>query len=451
MDDHNFDEFVKGRLDGYEDPSFDPSALVGFHEKLAYFRPAPWYELPVSQYMMAASLTLFTVVNLYLFWPSKEEVAPSPISQKNQNQTIIDSLTVVIEQLKTESHVSTQFRDSLLNRFNSQPTFSQSASTPKLQNGGLYLGTTAEIPSDLYHALMVKRMLVTENGDAYLITPKKDHETFAGLSELDLKGVGENYPWPVAGLTDPELKSRSNETPTVIIPERRRAVSSKMRNALEKHYSKGIGIYIAPHADLVQSIFSKGDGGITPRVGVTADWVLSPSLSVETGVDYSTTSINFDRSFKDVSLPPTDPNLGAVEAVQVKNSLVSAPIAIKYRQWISEKSQAFVKLGYTPYFSIQQEYQLTYDFDRAFDPNQGFGPGPGPNPNHHHVNSIQRVNDQQYYGNTGTVSLGITRLIKNKNKLEASVFYEKSIGDIGQEKLGMQLFGLRAAYWFNLR
>ena len=448
MDDHNFDEFVKGRLDGYEDPSFDPSALEGFHEKLAYFRPAPWYELPVSQYMMAASLTLFTVVNLYLFWPSKIEIASSPITQKKTNQTIIDSLTVVIEQLKTESHVSTRFRDSLLNRFNSQPAVSQSA-TPKLQNGGLYLGTTAEIPSDLYHALMVKRMLVTENGGAFLIAPEKTSQSFAKLSELDLKGVGANYPWPAAGLSDLELKIRSDETPTVIIPERRRAVSSRMRNALEKHYSKGIGIYVAPHVDLAQSIFSKGDGGITPRVGITADWVLSPSLSVETGVDYSITSINFDRSFKDVPLPPTDPNLGAVEAVQVKNSLMSAPIAIKYRQWISEKSQAFVKAGYTPYFSLQQEYQLSYDFDRAFDPNQGFGPGP--NPNHHHVNSIQRVNDQKFYGNTSTISLGITRLVKNKNKLEAAVFYEKSIGDIGQEKLGMQLFGLRTAYWFNLR
>ena len=160
MDDQNFDDFVKGRLDGYEDPSFDPSALAGFHDKLALFHPAPWYQLPVSQYMMAASLTLFTVVNLYLFWPSKVETVDSSISQNNTNRTVIDSLTVVIEQLNENVQASRRLNDSLLTHVNSQPAVGNVTAPARPQGTGLYLGATEEIPTDLYHALLVKKMLV---------------------------------------------------------------------------------------------------------------------------------------------------------------------------------------------------------------------------------------------------------------------------------------------------
>ena len=37
------------------------------------------------------------------------------------------------------------------------------------------------------------------------------------------------------------------------------------------------------------------------------------------------------------------------------------------------------------------------------------------------------------------MSLGLTKLIKDKNKVEASLFYEKSPGLFGKEQLGMQL------------
>ena len=449
MDDQNFDDFVKGRLDGYEDPSFDPSALAGFRDKLAFYRPAPWYQVPAAQYMMAASLTLFTVVNLYLFWPSKVETVNTSSSHKNSNQTIIDSLTVVIEQLNERAQTSARVNDSLLTHLYAQPVISQVTPPARISRNGLYLGATDEIPADLYHALMVKRMLVTDKGEAYLIAPEKSSHAF-GNSDLALTDVGENYPWPVAGLSDVEVKGRK-ETPSVIIPQKQRAISSKMRNELEKHYSKGIGIYLAPHADLIKNVFSAGDGAITPRLGVTADWVLSPTLSVETGVDYSTTSVSIERNFQDVYTPGPDASLGVVERVQIRNSLLSAPLAVKYRQWVSEKSQAFVKIGYTPYLSFKQEYQFGYDFDRGPGPNQMPSPNPGYNPDHHHVNSIAQTIDRDYYGSTGTVSLGLTRLIKDKNKLEASLFYEKSIGTVGQEQLAMQLFGLRTAYWFNLR
>ena len=90
---------------------------------------------------------------------------------------------------------------------------------------------------------------------------------------------------------------------------------------------------------------------------------------------------------------------------------------------------------------------MIYDFDRGQRPT---GPQ-GPIPDHHRVSAIQTVNDGGIYGSTGTISLGITRQMKNNNKLEASLFYEKSLAAVGREKVDMQLFGIRAGYWFNLR
>ena len=117
-------------------------------------------------------------------------------------------------------------------------------------------------------------------------------------------------------------------------------------------------------------------------------------------------------------------------------------------RWISEKGKAFVGAGYTPYKSFGQEYEYTYDFDCGLHP---IG-GPNPDPDHHRVNSIQKINDRMYYRGTATASVGWTKLVKkNNNKEEASLFYEKRLGTVGQEKLGMQLFGLRTAFWFNPR
>ena len=43
MDDNRFDDIIKGKVEGYKDSSFDPSALAAFHNRMATDAGWPWY------------------------------------------------------------------------------------------------------------------------------------------------------------------------------------------------------------------------------------------------------------------------------------------------------------------------------------------------------------------------------------------------------------------------
>ena len=69
-----------------------------------------------------------------------------------------------------------------------------------------------------------------------------------------------------------------------------------MINKIEDHkYTTGIGINLAPHLDIVKGIYSQGSGGTTPRLGITAEWVVSPHWSFETSLDYFTTKLTVNE------------------------------------------------------------------------------------------------------------------------------------------------------------
>jgi hypothetical protein len=444
MDDNRFDDIIRQKLDSYEDHSFDPAALAGFHERMDGFHPVLWYQRPLSQYLVAASVALFTVVNAWLFWPSS--TAPSGAGQSDAHERILlDSMNREVTRIRTQYSLVIKERDSAVQLSLRRPRTVYVQEAAK-QGPGVYMGKASDIPADVYHALMVKRMIVTDQGYAWLVGPQKENGLYDRYAEVPVKAVGADYPWPQAGLKELSLRDEPGTLVALNKPKSNQ-ISVKMRTVIEKHYMKGIGINVAPMADLGASVFSVGEGGLAPKIGANAEWVLSPKLSVETGLAYGTTTLHTDYNFQNLSLPDPDPSLGFVEAVQIRNYLASTPLAFKYRQWYSEKGQAFVRLGYTPYYSFKQEYNTTYDFDRGQRP---LGPQ-GPMQDHHRVSAIQTVNNQGIYGSTGTISLGITRQLKNNNKIEASLFYEKSLAAVGREQVDMQLFGIRTGYWFNLR
>jgi hypothetical protein len=67
------------------------------------------------------------------------------------------------------------------------------------------------------------------------------------------------------------------------------------------------------------------------------------------------------------------------------------------------------------------------------------------------INTVEQSSIQGYYGGSITGSIGLSRLIKKKNVFEASVFYEKSLGTVGQQGLKMDQIGLRTAYLFKVK
>ena len=226
----------------------------------------------------------------------------------------------------------------IANSLNKQIAIISSTPTPtvatdKKLTSKVSIGLISSLPPQLYNVLMEKGLLITENDEAYLAPPETVNQHYRNMYLASRKTESQKL-WPELVLPEFKLKPvEIKEAPTVVAREtKHQVISAKMRNELEKHYFKGLGINVAPHADLAQAIFSQGTGLITPRAGVTVDWVISPRFSVESGIDYSTTKLVLDKNFQTITLPSSDTSLGRVERLGIKHTLLSAPIALKYRQ-----------------------------------------------------------------------------------------------------------------------
>ncbi|NOT76881.1 MAG: hypothetical protein HOP08_18305 [Cyclobacteriaceae bacterium] len=453
MDDQNFDKFIKDKLEGYQDPSFDESAMAGFHEKLSAVQPLPFYQQTWTHYLAAASIAVLTVI---LFWYSSFEKGTNNVSETNKAQLKIDSLLIVIHDLKeqvssTSSLSSSLSNDNVSNTVNQKGEEGSVIVNERTSKGSsrkmIALGRTSDLPAEISSVLMRKGMLVDDNGSAYLVAPDKEGLMYVSLDH-DQKSISSVYPSPRFNGSFVSVSRKENEVARVT-SIKKNEISSEKREDLEKHYTNGIGINLGPHADLMSQSFSKGHGLIVPRFGLLAEVVVSPKLSFEAGVDYFYTAMDFDRNFQfqTIEIPNLDYSLGTINQAHIENTILSTPISIKYRKWVSEKNQAFVRIGYTPYFSIIQEYQCGYEFNNM----SGNSYPPPYYSTNHQVTSILQVKDNFFYGNTTSVSLGLTHQIRNKDKIEGSLFYESSLAPVGHERLSMSLFGIRTAYWFRLR
>jgi hypothetical protein len=116
------------------------------------------------------------------------------------------------------------------------------------------------------------------------------------------------------------------------------------------------------------------------------------------------------------------------------------PVAFKYRQWITPAQQIFFKAGLTAYSSVDQQLQYTYQNNNS------------PGQDLIQVTALNHNDKARYFGTTAGVSVGVISKTKNpNNRVELSLFYEKSLGTVAQERLDLQLAGIRAAYWFKVK
>ena len=301
----------------------------------------------------------------------------------------------------------------------------------------LHLGSVASLPPGIVELLTENGVFDAENGEAYLILSDKirvlRHISYEGDQAQGLKLL----PQKEIELTNTQIKEIKIVAPKV---SNTMYLSSKMINKIEAYqYKKGICIALVPHIDLVQSAFSQGYGGLTPRVGLTADWIIAPHWSVETSVDYLSTDVTVKKNFSALHLINLIPELGNIESVELTTSTLSSPVNLKYRWWLTHKNQLIVRAGYTPYFSINRQYQYRQ-------------PYPGrPAGSDKTISTLQHSDDVRFYGSTFHVGIGISKMIKKKNQLEADLFYERSPGGVGNEKLGIQLYGIRTSFSFRMK
>jgi hypothetical protein len=446
MDDNNFDDLLKDKLRNYEDPTFDPSALEGLRDRLSNFQPTRWYASNGLRIAFVSSLFLLTSINTYFFIynsnPNGKNYTPLPENKRPYSKKI-DSLKAVIEQLQWKLSGQNVPLSSPVS--STSPKFQLPLSTENKSNDislfdpvyKIRLGSKENIPLTVYNELKNAGFLADEHGEVLLIVPKKTNT--ATLTNLQTSLTDLLVPTPQPGrlqLISTNTEITGAKKPMVSFIDGEPSLAAK--NTLEKHYFNNLGVQLAPHVDLVKGIFSQGSGGITPRVGLTADWLFSPRFSMESGIDYSTTK-NLLSQYEIPSYAQYNPQLGNCEAATLTNRLVSAPLGLKYRQWVSGRSQLILKGGYTPYWTLTKQSQYNYVH-------------PGSYPSDADVTTtLYNQHSIKYFGSTISIASGFTiKRDKNKGTWEALLYYEHNLGE-GFEQKSMQLIGLRTAYWFKVK
>lgn len=445
MDEHSFDSFIKDKLEGYHDPDFDPSALADLQARLAEHAPAPWYVRNRLLLSGIAAALLFTLVNSYFYFDGTSSIPKEsgPASEwVRQSQLKIDSLSAIIDGFRSQQSLLQNRMDSLQSYYNLHPVFKTvyikvPDNTPAMRARSQALGPAGEMDTAVLDLLIEKGVVHIKDGQVFLTGDSKT-QVRSGFVSTSTPLASANYFQIYPRFRWAELNSKKDSPAAV----KHQDISAKTRNELEKHYFGGLGINLAPHADFAEGLFSEGKGGIAPRIGLSAEWVLSPRWSVETSADYSTTRFNVDEHFGNFELPAYDHTYGQLLNLKTTTRLVSLPVGVRYRQWVTDKSQFFVKAGYTPYASFASRYEMMCKV-RDYTPRDA--------DDILTYTQFEERRANRFYGQTLSLTGGIIRNVYRNNKLEVALFYERSLGSVGPSNLNLQLAGIRTAYWFRLR
>jgi hypothetical protein len=244
-------------------------------------------------------------------------------------------------------------------------------------------------------------------------------------------------------LADPASISDTNQellTKNITDNKSQKALDTKTIRALEEHYRHGVGIKLGPALDVFGAKYSLGDGHLNLSGGLLADFIVSPSLGLETGLKYSTRyyAIVDPNNLTSENLPGVDPQVGTLQRAEIDYQLFEIPLTLKYRYPLSMKDHFIGGLGYSCLFYLNQDFEYTYEFD---------------NQSPHPTSIVSTVSTSQVktYPGTINISLGMSHAMKNKKIIETTLFYNHGIGTQGVEKTRAQYFGIRGTYWFTVR
>lgn len=506
MDDKQFDNIIKDKLENQPLETFDPAALADLKLRMAADMVTPWYITYRYALITAAAVVVILLFNgglFYYMWqnqpewvennttPSNNMLAHTPLidtiyvsdqSYKDelsalkkkiddllqingesvnalnragllaelyqnrakqlaselsqlQNQVVSNSIdTVYVSGPDDDRLVALQ--EELRKVYDKIDSLSNEANTVDFKEDDLVrLGAVSQLSEDILKKLEDYNLIVTKGEDVYLkpndrFIPLlyKQRGTKSGEDVLVLVPLSAENEQIVAELTTNEglIKDKAGLLPV------------KMQRELEKHYTKGVGIKVGPSIGVNKPFFDVGKGDIRPLYGMKADFIMSPSISIETGFNYTQiiNEIEGEVNLSRVAKPQFDPTRGDLIAMEVESEFIEVPLSVKYRYPISEGT-VFGSLGVSSVFYSSQ----VFDYDQSFETgSQTLGVSSGAN----FIPSAQ-------YMNYANISLGITQLVKKQNSFELAIIYQQGLQDMGESDFKNSLLGLRTAYWFKIR
>ena len=420
MDDDQFDDIIKKKVGEYQEPGFDPAAFSDLHYRLAADVVWPWYSRYRTELITGAGLALCTLIILWnQWWLSNQEhilLNDHQLASAKQSEQI-SRLQQEIDYLKTvqpDTIRITEFREQnlgmnkvLLNRIASLEA--------SLEN---YLNYSSQTKMPLL-ADSLKPALGYANS-SYVDTAK--YHTRLAPRKTEIKSARATW----------------NEK-RIDIEAKQKSLSVKAMRDIEGHYQKGIGIRVGPMLDVSKGMYAVG---ATSRVdvggGLLADFILSPSLSVETGGKFvhRVYSISDQQEIAGKKFPAVEQDLGTPKNVDIDSWILEIPINLKYRYPLSMKSHWLAGVGLSSMLFTRQ----VLEYDYAFSGNTSAS-----------IYSAYTTSGPSFYSGALNFSLGLSNETKRKRIVETSLYYQYGLRDVGAEKNQQNFVGLRGVYWFRIR
>ncbi|MDN5202368.1 hypothetical protein QQ008_13360 [Fulvivirgaceae bacterium BMA10] len=446
MDDSKFDNLIKGKVGEYEPPGFDPSALASLHHQMAATKAWPWHVRYRTELMVGAAAVLLAILILWSQWfmgnRTTEMLEKQILTLKNQNEQI-DQLRQEIDYWKSvrpDTVRITQVNEqdpllyaSLIDRIN-QLTAIRST-TSAIDDEVMFLGSEEEIPSDLFELLMREGYVKRDGKHIYLVaSPGK-------AGKLQPMGVERMIQQKEQIIRLVGLHQVREE---LSVDKKEQFISLKTMKELDKHYGKGVGIKIGPSFELSGGAYDSGDGRIDFGAGLLADFIVSPSLSIETGAKYiyRTYEVFGENELSQLQLPNVDESVSKLIGADIESKILEIPLNLKYRRPLSLRTNAVIGVGYSSMLYLGQVFEYDHEF------NDG---GNSPGSQNFTISSRTKDHTTTFYPGTLNISLGASRQLRNTKVLETSVYYQRGLGKKGIEKIDPSFFGVRGVYWFSVR
>jgi len=215
-------------------------------------------------------------------------------------------------------------------------------------------------------------------------------------------------------------------------------LSARTIRDLEKHYRNGIGIRVGPSIEVSHGFYDAGNSRADLLFGLLGDFIVSPSLSIETGVKYTHRfyEITDASELPNVELPGVDTGLGPVVGADVDTWMAEFPINLKYRYPLSMKTHLLAGIGYSSILYTKQVFEYSYEL--TGDPSA-------------QINTSHKIKQSTLYPGMLNFSLGVSKELRNKKILETSLYYQHGLSKLGAENAQANFLGVRGTYWFMLK
>jgi len=316
--------------------------------------------------------------------------------------------------------------------------YDQEVDQPPSDYGNIaFLGNEKNIPEELLYLLDKYGLTRKEDGEVYLVSNSGVEQILPLVPESDL-AYANRIRFDIAKISKKDGLDVGSEKNDNYLPLK------KVRE-LERHYMRGIGLNIGPWVGASNAFYDGGTGVMKPDVGIHADILLSPSLSIETGIKYNVWNyeIDDDKNLNSLNFPGIDTNIGVLQSVEMESYVLEIPFNLKYKHLYNAKTAFTTSLGYSPVLYMSQDFEYDYLLTlNAGDPL---------NSTSVIVNTGSKINSPKLYNGTINLSVGIHKILKNKDYLEISLQYKHGLTKMGYEGIQPKIAGLRTGYWFKVR